>query len=768
MIFFQCLYFYKSIIITVLLYFHVIKLILGSYVGPSEGLEIPQPRLYAATFTYSNKLYIYGGMVAGQQILNVFTSVSMSTEDGSGGQLVYEKVPQNISGPWCSYSQAVILGDNRTAMLFTGFENDNEKTQKRASWKEVNAINITALREGRVYFTATLAPNGYVYIYGGLNPIIMTILNDFLSFNPRTFKFETLTKPNQRFLYGHTATALPNGQIVFISRATSKHPRNYMYSQSSRELYTYAQSPRELIIYDINTDEWTHINATGEAPEGHMEASAVLVPYICRLLIYHIDIGNNVGSNVDIKYFKDIFLLHTASWIWSKPTIGGIYPGARTSLSMEFLDTNILAVEYRGSLSFPYKDMNILCIDNQSTPEYSWLSGPDEFLELNNIELPQYKMKGAVVAGIIIAIVFAIILGFFAWKTYEDIYYMQHLIGSFIWDRRDGEPMWTELSRLIIQCILIFLFLAYLVFSVRQALDSPTTSITIIEKVLSVAVPDMRFCFEGNIIKSQASQFTFNGSPQEDTTIRITQYAPGMDPNVKVYSLDTSDVPLIMSDQAVNEWAMRDIEGKNDPNTFTMYANDALVIQYQIKDHQYLTDSGRNKIGILSSYNHTPEISYSYVKNNFTVINSQFGTYFGGSFGSATIYPIEYANVVEQDQKIYTIVNSLGSVCGILSIMFGIQAWLFGFRPKSPWGVVQSWSWGSMKRSLSRKLQTKFDTLNTPVPFVSPINARFSGTNKASDRQSDKSKTMLLEDQKDEELDGLRDRLNNGKARAAD
>ncbi|KAI9005517.1 hypothetical protein CLU79DRAFT_824805 [Phycomyces nitens] len=636
------------------------------------------------------------------------------------------------------------------------------------------------------------------------------IYQDFWSFDPNTRQYTNLSRSDLLYRYGHTATALPNGQIVYIDGLSRTLDSNLAITNMNT-----------VDIYDTITNTWTRKTTVGQRVVTRWGSSAVLGPDNKTIFVFG-------GNDMNNTFHNNIFLLDTTTWIWTTPYISGNYPTIRSYPSMGFIDTNILAILYGGGMNIGYNDINILRIDDQGN--FSWLSGPDDYLNLDSSENTKSGMSGGEIAGIIVGVlIITAILGFCAWKTFNDANYIPNTMRNLAWDQRGGEPIWTEISRLILKFILTFLFLAYLVFSIRQALESPTTSITIRTKISSVRVPDVRFCVEGldmpvyptettiaafrnriscttdkgvgcssfitwldmstHFPKFENSigysdcylfsppswfrlgtsndgysngtklQFEFNGNIQTTVTTRITQYPPGMDPNVKVYKTNTSDVPSLMSDEAIKEWSMRDIQGINDPNTFTVYTNEALSIQYQIKDHQYLEETGWNRIGFLSRYNHTPELSYSSTKSNFSIMNERFMSSFY-IFGTATIYPIDYFDIIEQDQKIYTIINSLGSVGGIISIVIGIQVLLFGFRPKSPWGIIQRWSHGPMRDSLVENLQKKFGRHNTPTPFISSVYGQSEDIGKKYDDQIDETKDLLLESSPEEELKYLRHRMS--------
>ncbi|KAI9010834.1 hypothetical protein CLU79DRAFT_772887 [Phycomyces nitens] len=820
------IYLYKSfyfLSISIILYFYAINVVSGIYAGPSKGLDDMYPSYQSTIFSHNNKLYTYGGTFKLEYATSNFSSVSLSTDPDSKGEVLYETVPQYLPGPLCVVSKIVMLQDGHTALLVTGSDlaNQNSGTIIRTYtydfqsstpfWKEIFAINNATGPLIRMGFQLSLAPNGKVYIYGGAEAESPYSFNELWSFDPITFEYTSLTQPNQLYRNSHSATVLPNGQIVYIGGNVSKNKTDRMYMPSLNEID----------IYDTNTDKWIHINATGESLEGRTDPGTLLGPDKKTIILYG-------GSNIDISHLNDVLLLNTDTWVWSRPKILGDYPTARYTFTMGYLTENTILILSESLFEKPYNYINILAIDGQGDPKYSWVNSPADLPDSDHSVTIYNKMDKGTLAGIIIgSILLALILGFCAWKTYKDIYYLPCLLRWIIWNPRRGEPMWTELFRLLVQCILAFLFILYLVFSIRQVINSPTTSIIISTKASSVAIPDIRICFEGwikpddlyrsypdtsytqsycssdreiscdefltkldmqvhtpvfsdSVAASECHLFAppswfrlgdgdegnrngtklhikFSGNMSVAGTVRITQYPPGMDPNVKIYKINTTDVPQVMSEQAIDEWGVRDMQGKSDPNTFIIYTNDSLTMQYQVQDHQYLEETGWNQLGLLARYNHTPEISSSIFVGDFNVYRNKMFYSNEGMFGTIDLYPSEYATVVQQDQKIHSILNSLGSVGGILSLILGIQAWLFGFRPKSPWGIVQHFSCGFMKRSLGRGLQKKFDSLDTPVPFVSLVNNNFD--KKQYNSQIDESNITLLEDPQGEELKYLRNRM---------
>ncbi|CAO3639830.1 unnamed protein product [Cunninghamella blakesleeana] len=82
-----------------------------------------------------------------------------------------------------------------------------------------------------------------------------------------------------------------------------------------------------------------------------------------------------------------------------------------------------------------------------------------------------------------------------------------------------------------------------------------------------------------------------------------------------------------------------------------------------------------------------------------------------------------------QEQRLHTVVNALSSLGGLFSLFFTIQTLLLSFRPSSPWGLIHHLTFGELKRSISNGLVSKFQAINTPIPFVNQVHPPFSTTN---------------------------------------
>lgn len=206
--------------------------------------------------------------------------------------------------------------------------------------------------------------------------------------------------------------------------------------------------------------------------------------------------------------------------------------------------------------------------------------------------------------------------------------------------------------------------------------------------------------------------------------VHVSVYPKEMDPNVKVYNIN-DDVPVIMSDFDVQNWMNGERNDIQATNVYTIEPFTYSALSYELIDHRYLQSVGWNYVGFAPITNSTPEVETNFRQEapnpNYTAGHSDLGF--------IAIYPQEFATFTDREVKMYTLLNALGFVGGIFGLLVALQAWMFGFRPRSPWGVVHRWSVGDMKRSLLRGLQSNFKTTESSIPLVNPLHPRFSMNN---------------------------------------
>lgn len=211
--------------------------------------------------------------------------------------------------------------------------------------------------------------------------------------------------------------------------------------------------------------------------------------------------------------------------------------------------------------------------------------------------------------------------------------------------------------------------------------------------------------------------FILVGDPPTTTgaVVHFNFYPLDADPNRNVYFGEP--VPYMTLDITI--WQNDDSNALTTTNLLDVTPNQTGSLEYQLEYSQYLTNIGWNYVGFASQYNQTSDLTSS----QYTSPSNGLGQY----VNIVTLKPQTFTILNSTEKKIYTLVNAVGFVGGLFGILVAFQTVMFGYRPRSPWGIVHRWSVGQMKRSISQGLRSRFDLLhNTPVPLVNPVHRRFS------------------------------------------
>ncbi|KAI8139887.1 hypothetical protein BJV82DRAFT_659618 [Fennellomyces sp. T-0311] len=210
-------------------------------------------------------------------------------------------------------------------------------------------------------------------------------------------------------------------------------------------------------------------------------------------------------------------------------------------------------------------------------------------------------------------------------------------------------------------------------------------------------------------------QTTGDASFPNDTRIQVELYPPGRNPNLAIAYYGEEFLAQELPQEELDQWLRRDVEDSQAPNKYTFAYNSYTSISYQLQNHQYLTSNGWNNVGFLQEHDNVLELT--------TSVRTLDGDLERG--GTFDIYPMAMTEVTLQDQKVYTLLNALGSVGGLLSLLVTVDSLLFGARPKSPWGFVQRYSIFKARASLMQNLYDAFGFLGRPIPYIDPIHKRF-------------------------------------------
>ncbi|KAI9261990.1 hypothetical protein BY458DRAFT_439368 [Sporodiniella umbellata] len=716
----------------------------------------------------NNTLYIFGGENATSHYTNDLYKLTR-TSDG----FTWSSVPQTNPIPGTASSQAYITADQQNLVLLGGM---SAATVGKVAPLQINTFNFASQT-----WTSNTQPNQTIdanfvynreafsanydsasqatYIFGGDNTSAV-----FSTLHKLDSSFHTTALPSpQEARYGHAGAVTSSGELVIVGGVNAGG----------------LASMKSVMVYDIKKGEWRNQNLNGQNglyPSPSSDLSAV-VNSKDQIIIFG---GNNRAVERKRQYLSAVAILDTKSWTWTIPVVNGIPPSRRAFAVAGIFDDNYLTIAFGGALNNYYNDVNVFDLST-----HAWLQSFGASSN-NSSSISKGVIAGVTVAAVVLL---AIVL-FLLWKFQRYFRWFVARIHHDIWKPRTGEPIWAETSRLISQVFFLFIFVMFLYFVIRQAVDSPNVTQRIQSPSASVNVPDVRFCYDGFPDKSAMMVNGDDGSPgvacMTDNGYSCTRYvqpldmsvfqptfsdslgavhcflfrAPddfqltstsganngsrllftlfgdtatnygrvhlsvfpkNMDPNAKVYNTN-DNIPVYMSEADVLNWQNAERNDLQSENVFTIAPSTYSALSYDVVDHRFLQPVGWNYVGFLPITNSTPQIE-TYFRSEAPNPNY---TQTHGDLGVIAIYPHTWGHLMDREVKMYTLVNALGFVGGIFGMLIAVQAWLFGFRPRSPWGVVHRWSTGSRKQSLLSGLQSKFKTSDSGIPLVHPVSHRFS------------------------------------------
>ncbi|KAL9543139.1 hypothetical protein MBANPS3_008258 [Mucor bainieri] len=733
-----------------------------------------------STAQKNNSLYMFGGENATTSYTN-----NLYKLDQLNDTFNWETVNQVNAPPGTLYGQAVVTDNGSHMYLLGGMANATNNQVANLQYYQfafdtntwtapttnTNSTGNITMPVNRKLFSANYdSANNKIYIYGGsLND--STIFADFWSFDTTTQQFTQLQNPGVP-RYAHTASLLSNGQLVIIGGVAQVN--------QSGQIGNILAPMTNIYVYDTKTNQWDLKQVTAASGSGlpsTRSAHNAVVTSDDRIIVF----GGDNGAIIREKaYLNAIGILDTKTWQWTVPAVSGIPPSRRSYAAGGLIDNKYLTIAFGSALNTYYNDINVLNLESNA-----WL----QTFEPTKDDEANSGLSGGVIAGVTIACVALVaIIVFLIWRFQGYVRWLVKRIHRDIWKPRAGEPVWAETTRIVFQIFLLFIFAVFLAFVIRQAIESPNVTQTIEESAAEVQVPDVRFCFDGypsypatDIRTPGVTCQTDNGysctkyiqplnmsvfkptfadnlgavncflfrAPTDfvltstsganngsrllftlwgDQTINYGRvhtsvYPKTMNPNAVIYGINDA-MSNLMPESDVLNWQINERNDIQATNVFSLEPYTYSALSYNLINHKYLQDVGWNYVGFLPISNSTPEVNTNFRQEapNPNYVNTH------ADIGFMAVFPESFITTIEREVKMYTLVNALGFVGGIFGLLVAVQAWLFGYRPRSPWGVVHRWSIGDMKRSLLRGLQSKFKITESGVPLVHPVHHRFSVT----------------------------------------
>lgn len=208
-----------------------------------------------------------------------------------------------------------------------------------------------------------------------------------------------------------------------------------------------------------------------------------------------------------------------------------------------------------------------------------------------------------------------------------------------------------------------------------------------------------------------------------EMTVQLALYHPKHDPNPTVYNL-TNPQAFEWDDSHEMMQFRRNTEQRHSDD---LLSRDLFMLDpphriytasYTIQERVVLDPaSWWNYIGIAS------QSSRRYALADVAVTAERHAPSYNAlppPVGSLHVYPSRYDTHVVVEQRAFAVVNAIGVLGGLFGLLVTGQTWLFGYRPRSPWGIIQRWSIGQMKYSLLQGLYGTFFR-GSRVPIAHPL-----------------------------------------------
>lgn len=369
--------------------------------------------------------------------------------------------------------------------------------------------------------------------------------------------------------------------------------------------------------------------------------------------------------------------------------------------------------------------------------------------------------------------------------------------------------MWAETSRFLFRFSFLAIFVIVSTVLVIQIQNSPIIDQTHHDDNVSIIAPDIRFCFDGwvdhpapklqcttdygqscteyitditknvesnlnyygskltcylfwgsnvylgnNRLFSNGSQIQFHyyyddsgtGIDYNRSIVHVELYHPKHDPNIPVYNITNGNFDQWYSDDEMAKFQADEQANLKTENVYTLHPLTQSQIGYEFTIREKIDLTAWNYIGFGTQRETLHQIQSSLYRD---VVKSNVHT--EGNFlqGSFVVYPVSRSTIVIREQRAFTVIHGMGIIGGIFGLIVGIQVNLFGYRPRSPWGIVHRWSVGLMRRSLLKGLRSRFSN-QVHIPIIHPVHRRYS----------EKGPTAIIEDDDDERMMKLEERLH--------
>ncbi|ORX45287.1 hypothetical protein DM01DRAFT_1386621 [Hesseltinella vesiculosa] len=624
------------------------------------------------------------------------------------------------------------------------------------TWQSIygaNAGNNTgdATRPAARFYHATVLINDQILVYGGQNKT--HAMGDLWSFSLATHQWTSLPLDPHYSRCGSSLTWINNSSCVVLGGYACA-PQQPL--PSPRPLSSLSSA----LLFDITNRTFIEKPLTGPLPTPRL---------------FHTTVQSQDGSTPPYQIYTSsqgqlqdmVAMLNTQAWQWqSVPGTDNLAQPLPQAMAVGWMQDDLLV--YGFGTTYQSVDDAIYILDTGNL-QWQALDQPVSVDPPTNLSKTRFilHIAFAVVGGVCLLVLIGIMIRL--GRRCLDV--VKQWIGNAkktIWKPRIGEPAWAESTRLTLMFITMTFFAFLIFFLVNQVINSP-----IIDQVsysdnptMSISAPDIRFCTNdtqtvircATDIGMQCSDYlikiaapvrpkqicylfmappNFQLVPTNDRTagngsyikfdyyfgqpagIETALYHPLHNPNLVSYKLpDVYNRSFTWKDAMEQaSFTVWDRKGVLTKNVHHLNSHVVTSGSYELIQHTTLRDTLWNYAGF------SPQVDTNYEIDSQVLPETMSSQYSSepAPLGSFHLYPMHYETKVLHEQRAFALVNATGVFGGLFGLFVSFQVVIFGYRPRSPWGIIHRWSVGQMRSSLLHELHKKFIPQSLNVPIVTPM-----------------------------------------------
>ncbi|KAI7889266.1 uncharacterized protein EV154DRAFT_424098 [Mucor mucedo] len=624
----------------------------------------------------------------------------------------------------------------------------------QSEWTPLQKKEMTPVER---FWHTTVQLDGTLYLYGGSNRT--TGFSDIWKYRGDLDRWTEIQQAHPQSRCGHTSTITTDGKMIVLGGFDCS--------------ITSFSSPKDKLLYPLSsasifntvTTQWYDQPLIGSIPSDRTFHTAVK-SNVSEIVICG-------GQDARVEPFQTYIsgkqmsaVLDINEWKWTRVPMSHYQPPP-TSFSIATIVNHTNMVYGLGLNSHSAKD-GIYVLD---TLTQEWI--PPTRIGKGDLK-PTRVPTSAILFLVLLAVILSLILSIFWILRKYKVHVFQSLKKS-VWNPRAGEPLWAEMSRFIFRSFFFAVFMMMSVILLVQVQDSPMIDQVHRDEHTTVLAPHLRFCFDGwkSVVlqcttnfggscnehledmtpqvqgnlnyygyaltcylfkadtlllgpdrwtsQGTSLQFYYYGETLNQSIVHVESYPPLHDPNLPVYGLSGEFDGWYTADENAKFQASEQGNLKTQ-NVFHLESTRASQIGYRYGRREKMDRSLWNLIGFGTRREMVHDIEtvqYQTTTMDVTWVEEEEGSL--PLVGSLHVFPTSYHTKVMREQRAFTVIGGMGMIGGIFGLMIGFQASVFGYRPRSPWGIVHRWTVGWMRKSLLDGLRARFSKKDLHIPIVHPI-----------------------------------------------